>query len=45
MIGTSNLVSGPVRLEAGGPGMLVILPRTALGLTVEALREAPRWGG
>ena len=45
MIGTSNLVTGPVRLEAGGPGMLVILPRTTLGLTVAALIEAPRWGG
>jgi thiamine pyrophosphokinase len=45
MIGTSNLVTGPVRLEAGGPGMLVILPRTTLGLTVAALSEAPRWGG
>jgi thiamine pyrophosphokinase len=44
LIGTSNLVTGPVRLEAGGPGMLVILPRETLGLAVAALREAPRWG-
>ena len=44
MIGTSNAVTGPVRIEVGGPGMLVILPRDALDLAVAALLEAPRWG-
>jgi thiamine pyrophosphokinase len=44
MIGTSNRVTGPVRLEAEGPGMLVILPRAELGRVVAALLAGPRWG-
>lgn len=43
MIGTSNEVTGPVRLTAEGPGMLVILPRAALGPAVAALTAGPRW--
>lgn len=35
--GTSNRVTGPVRLRFSGPGMLVLLPRTALVAAVEAL--------
>jgi thiamine pyrophosphokinase len=45
MIGTSNMVTGPVRLDPEGPGMLVILPRGVLPLAVGALLAAPRWGG
>ena len=38
MVGTSNRVEeGPVRLAADGPGLLVILPRRALGAVVAAL--------
>ncbi|MCX7298975.1 MAG: thiamine diphosphokinase [Rhodobacterales bacterium] len=37
LIGTSNEVTGPVRLTADGPEMLVILPRVALGAVVLAL--------
>lgn len=36
-IGTSNEVTGPVRLEFGGGPMLVILPRPALGAAKRAL--------
>jgi thiamine pyrophosphokinase len=43
MIGTSNAVTGPVRLTADRPGMLVILPRATLAQTVPALLSAPRW--
>ncbi len=43
MIGTSNAVTGPVRLTASAPGMLVILPREELARVVAALMEAPRW--
>ena len=43
MIGTSNAVTGPVRLCASAPGMLVILPRAALGRVVAALVAGPRW--
>lgn len=42
-IGTSNAALGPVALEAREPGMLVILPRSALALAARALDEAPRW--
>lgn len=42
-IGTSNEAMGPVTLQAGGRGMLVILPRAALALAVHALLAAPRW--
>ncbi|MCC5975048.1 MAG: thiamine diphosphokinase [Rubellimicrobium sp.] len=37
LIGTSNEALGPVRLEAGAPRMLVILPRHTLTRTVAAL--------
>ncbi len=36
-VGTSNRVTGPVRLEFDGPGMLVITPRAALARVVAAL--------
>lgn len=40
-IGTSNRVlQGPVRLAFDGPGMLVILPRAALGPVVDAFGSA-----
>lgn len=42
-IGTSNEARGPIRLRPSGPGMLVILPREALPLALDALRAAPRW--
>lgn len=38
-IGTSNEVTGRVQLRTEGPGLLVILPRAALG---EVLRHVPR---
>ena len=37
IVGTSNEVSGPVRLEVDGPGMLVILPREALDAALAGL--------
>jgi thiamine pyrophosphokinase len=37
-IGTSNEATGPVRMRLDGPGMLVILPRDALGAVLAALR-------
>jgi len=36
-VGTSNRADGPVRLEFDAPGMLVILPRSALQPAVRAL--------
>ncbi|EKE44395.1 thiamine pyrophosphokinase [Oceaniovalibus guishaninsula JLT2003] len=36
-IGTSNRVTGPVRLAMDGPGMLLILPRAALAVLIGAL--------
>ncbi|MEC8575472.1 MAG: thiamine diphosphokinase [Pseudomonadota bacterium] len=36
-IGTSNRTTGPLRLEADGPGLLVILPRARLADVVAAL--------
>lgn len=38
-IGTSNAATGPVRLWFDGAGMLVILPRAALGAAMAGLRE------
>ncbi|MFW5642289.1 MAG: thiamine diphosphokinase [Roseicyclus sp.] len=46
-IGTSNAaLHGPVRLEAHGPGLLVILPRDALDAVIAGLAAAgtERWG-
>lgn len=37
-IGTSNEAVGPVRLAMDGPGMLVFVPRRALGAMIAALR-------
>ena len=37
-IGTSNRVTGPVRLAFDGPGMLTIMPRAALASVAAALR-------
>jgi thiamine pyrophosphokinase len=43
-IGTSNLATGPVRLRVAAPRLLVILPRSALAPSVDALANAPaRW--
>jgi thiamine pyrophosphokinase len=39
-IGTSNAVAGPVRLAPTGPGLLVMLPRTALARAAAALAGA-----
>ena len=36
-IGTSNRARGPVRIEPGGDGLLVILPRSVLPLVMQAL--------
>ena len=36
-IGTSNIVTGPVSLAFDGPGMLVILPRSALAAALTSL--------
>jgi thiamine pyrophosphokinase len=41
VIGTSNAVTGPVRLLADGPRMLVILPRDTLPEVVRALTAVP----
>jgi len=41
-IGTSNEVSGPVRLWMDGPRMLVIVPRAGLGAMIDGLLAAPR---
>jgi thiamine pyrophosphokinase len=46
-VGTSNRVAGahagPVRLQFDAPGMLVILPRSALRPALAAMRAAPPW--
>jgi thiamine pyrophosphokinase len=43
-VGTSNRAVGPVTLEAEGPGMLLILPRAALGAVIAGLRASDaRW--
>lgn len=42
-VGTSNRVTGPVRLSTSAPAMLLILPFTALDAAVAALLAAPRW--
>ncbi len=42
-IGTSNEVTGPVRLSFTAPGMLVILPLSELDRAITALRSAPGW--
>lgn len=42
-VGTSNEATGPVVLEARGPGMLLILPRAALPAAAAAMLAAPRW--
>ena len=39
-LGTSNTVTGPVRLRMDAPGMLVILPRAALGAAIAGLTAA-----
>ncbi|MDF1856238.1 thiamine diphosphokinase [Pseudooceanicola sp.] len=43
-VGTSNRVTGPVRLKIAAPLMLVIMPRAELSEVVPALAAAPaRW--
>lgn len=41
--GTSNEVSGPVRLEFEATGMLLILPAEHLDALVSSLENAPHW--
>jgi thiamine pyrophosphokinase len=44
--GTSNRVTGPVRLEMDSPGMLVIVPRARLAQALAArLASIPGWAG
>lgn len=43
-IGTSNLAEGRVEVEFSAPGMLVILPRAALGAAIAGIRRAEPWG-
>jgi thiamine pyrophosphokinase len=45
MIGTSNEVSGPVRLRFDADRMLVILPRSAVGAALHGLIPADVRGG
>ena len=40
-IGTSNAATGPIELEFDSDGMLVIMPRAALGAVMAALTGAP----
>lgn len=42
-VGTSNEATGPVHLEFDGPGMLLILPRSALAQVVQAVSARPGW--
>ncbi|OWU86409.1 thiamine pyrophosphokinase [Oceanicola sp. 22II-s10i] len=43
-VGTSNRVTGPVRIEVSAPLMLAITPRAELAATVRAFSAAPaRW--
>ncbi len=42
-IGTSNEVTGPVRLRFAVPGMLVLLPVDQLDAAIRALRSADPW--
>ncbi|PYE81227.1 thiamine diphosphokinase [Pseudoroseicyclus aestuarii] len=42
-VGTSNAVTGPVRLAPTGPSMLVMLPESLLERVLPALAAAPRW--
>ena len=42
-VGTSNKVSGPLRLQPENAKMLVILPRLHLAQVVAALEAAPSW--
>lgn len=45
VIGTSNRVVGPVRLEMARPAMLGILPLAAQGALLAGLEAAPGWAG
>lgn len=44
-VGTSNAVTGPVRLRMDGPGMAVILPHAHLHAAIAALAEGAAAGG
>jgi thiamine pyrophosphokinase len=44
-VGTSNEVTGPVRLSMDGPGMAVILPERSFEAVAEALMAAGAGGG
>lgn len=44
-VGTSNQALGPVTLRFDRPGMLLILPKSALLQAIVSLRHAPRWQG
>lgn len=41
--GTSNRVSGPVTLDFDRPGMVAVLPHSALDIVLRALRRASLW--
>ena len=43
-IGTSNRATGPISLQMDGPGMLVIVPRSALDLVIRAIVPLDRSG-
>ena len=43
-IGTSNRALGPVALEPGAPGLLVLVPRRRLDAAIRALASAPASG-
>ena len=42
-VGTLNQANGPVRLRPDAPKMLLILPRAALNVTVQAVLAAATW--
>lgn len=41
-IGTSNAATGPVTIRMDGPGMVLVMPRAALGAVLDAWMPAPR---
>jgi thiamine pyrophosphokinase len=42
-IGTSNRATGPVSLTPSSPRVLVILPKTCLDISINAMQVAPYW--
>ncbi|WP_240453830.1 thiamine diphosphokinase [Chachezhania antarctica] len=43
-VGTSNRALGPLRIDMAGPGMLVMLPRSAFDAAITALVRSPAVG-